>query len=105
MKLTRLSPYAHAVLIAGLLAGAAAAQAAVGYAVTPFQETQVAPNMTTAQVRQVLGQPERQIHYRNEPGPTFTYEVAGSQGMLFDVDFDAAGRVISMGERMDDLGN
>ncbi len=105
MKLHRLSPTSRALLVVGLLAGAAAAQAAGGYSVTPSQESLVSPNMTTAQVQQALGHPERQIHYRNEPGPTFTYEVVGSQNMLFDVDFDAAGRVVSMGERMDDLGN
>lgn len=105
MKLHLLPPCARPLLVATLLAGAAAAQAAGGYTITPSQESLISPNMTIDQVRQALGRPERLMHYRNEPGPTFTYHVLGAQSMLFDVDFDAAGRVISMGERMDNAND
>lgn len=101
MTLHRLHHVSHALVAAGLLVGVAAAQAASGYAVTTQQEGLIAQGMSTAQVRQALGRPERQIRYGSEPGPTFTYNVADKSGMLFDVDFNAAGQVMSMGERMD----
>ena len=91
-------------LAVGLLAGAAAAQAASGFTINPNQESLVTPGMTAAQVRQALGRPEHRVHYRNEPGMTFTYHVVGGPEVrLFDVDFDAAGRVASTSERMDDV--
>lgn len=101
MKLTRLHHVSHGLLAAGLLLGAVAAQAAGGYIVTPGQESMISLGMTTAEVRHALGHPDQSIHYRNEPGRTFTYQTTSPLSMVFDVDFDAAGRVISMGERMD----
>jgi len=59
--------------------------------------------MSTAEVQAALGHPEQNIHYRNEPGPTFTYQVSGTQGTtVFDVDFDANGRVASASERVEE---
>lgn len=86
---------------AGLVIGAAAAQAAGGFTVTRHQESQVSPGMSMEQVRQVLGPPQRAIKYRNEPGPTYTYQVSDDEQTLFDVDFDSDGRAMSMNERMD----
>jgi outer membrane protein assembly factor BamE (lipoprotein component of BamABCDE complex) len=90
----------RALLAAGLLAGVAAAQAASGYTVSHDQEMQIAQGMSRAEVRSTLGRPAQHIHYGNEPGPTFTYRVAGSDETLFDVDFDAGGKVASAGERV-----
>ena len=95
---------AGTLLGAALLLGAAAAQAASGYTVTPAQESLVRPGMTAAEVRYVLGHPAQDVHYRNEPGPTFTYRVVGDNESLFDVDFGADGRVASTSERLDESG-
>lgn len=86
-------------LAAGLLAGVAAAQAAAGFTIQPSQESMVTPGMTQAQVQQALGQPERNVQYLNEPGPTFTYQVASLDPVVFDVDFGADGRVLTANER------
>ncbi len=91
-------------MAAGLVLGAAAAQAAGGYTVTRSQEAQVMPGMSMAQVRHTLGHPEQTVKYGNEPGPTFTYRVMDNEQTLFDVDFAADGRVASMSERMDPEG-
>lgn len=89
---------------AGLVMGAAAAQAAPGYWVTQQQETMVSPGMSMQQVRQILGPPERNVHYRNQPGPTYTYRVINEEEHLFDVDFGPDGMVKTMNERMDPTG-
>jgi outer membrane protein assembly factor BamE (lipoprotein component of BamABCDE complex) len=91
-------------LVAGLFVGVAAAQAASGYRVDKRQESQVTVGMNAAEVQQVLGRPESRISYHNEPGPTFTYRVLGDEQMLFDVDFDANGKVASTSERVSDVG-
>jgi len=87
-------------LAAGLILGAAAAQAASGFTITKGQEVLVRPGMSTAEVQSALGHPEQNLHYRNEPGPTFTYSVAGTEDTVFDVDFAANGRVASTSERV-----
>ena len=87
-------------LAAGLFLGAAAAQAAGGFTVDKGQEALVKPGMSTAEVQSALGHPEEDIHYRNEPGPTFTYSVAGTEDTVFDVDFAANGKVASTSERV-----
>lgn len=84
--------------------GIAAAQAAGGVTITKAQEALVVPGMRMDQVQQALGRPQTNAKYRNEPGRTFTYRVLGNDPMLFDVDFDADGRVLKMGERMDLTG-
>ncbi|WP_305807069.1 hypothetical protein [Stenotrophomonas sp. YIM B06876] len=101
----KLIPSASRLLtVAGLVLGAAAAQAAGGYTVTQSQEALVTPGMSMDQVQQALGHPEQTIKYRNEPGPTFTYRVMSSDPTLFDVDFGADGRVASVSERMELTG-
>jgi hypothetical protein len=104
MKLDRIPFAARLALAGGLFAAGAAAHAASGYTITQSQEALVAPGMSAAQVRRALGHPARDIHYRNEPGPTFTYRVAGIQDTLFDVDFGADGKVASASERVDETG-
>lgn len=92
----------RALLAAALFSGAAAAQAATGITVTKSQEARVAPGMSAAAVQQALGRPEEDTKFRNEPGRTYTYRVAGDGQILFDVNFDANGKVASVGERMDE---
>ena len=102
MTLAR-KPFTPRVLLAtGLLLGVAAAHAASGFTVTHGQESLVTPGMTEAEVQQALGHPTQDIHYRNEPGPTFTYHVDAVEPTLFDVDFSADGKVLSTSERMDE---
>jgi hypothetical protein len=96
---------ARRLLAAGLFLGVAAAHAASGYNVTKGQEALVAPGMTASEVQQALGHPAINIHYRNEPGPTFTYHVLGDTQTVFDVDFSASGVVLSASERMDLSGD
>ena len=99
----KLIPQAPRVLLAaGLFFGVAAAQAASGFTVSHDQETLVKQGMSTAEVQSTLGRPARSIKYGNEPGPTFTYRVVGSEETLFDVDFDASGKVVSVNERIEE---
>jgi outer membrane protein assembly factor BamE (lipoprotein component of BamABCDE complex) len=100
MTLKLIAHTPRALLAAGLFLGVAAAQAASGYTVTPKQEALVAPGMSTDEVRQALGTPERDATYGNEPGPTWTYEVVGASGVVFDVDFGSDGKVTSVSERV-----
>jgi hypothetical protein len=83
-------------------AGLAGCAATAGFNVDARQERLIKPGMTTTEVLNILGQPTRNMTYRNRPGPTFTYRVIPSiTPMLFDVDFDASGKVESTSERMD----
>jgi hypothetical protein len=104
MSFIRQSHVARMLLSAGLLLGVAAAHAASGYTITQAQESLVSPGMTEAEVRQALGHPAHDVHYRNEPGPTFSYHVLGIEDTLFDVDFGADGKVASVSERWDESG-
>ena len=79
---------------------AALTQHANGFWVDKGQQVLVAPGMSIPQVQQALGTPTQRIHYRNQPGPTFTYKVTGTIDTLFDVDFDADGKVVSTNERI-----
>jgi hypothetical protein len=89
-------------LAAGLVFGAAAAMAAGGYTVNQKQEAQIKVGMSQDEVRQIVGQPVRVDKFGSEPGPTWTYDVAGGLGhvSMFDVDFGADGRVASAQERI-----
>jgi hypothetical protein len=89
-------------LAAGLAFGVAAAQAAGGVTITQSQETKVVVGMSATEVQQTLGRPADIIKYRNESGPTWTYEVEGAPfGVTeFDVDFGSDGKVVSVGERV-----
>ena len=89
-------------LAAGLAFGAAAAQAASGVTITANDEAKVAVGMTTSEVQQSLGRPADIISFRNESGPTWTYEVDGAPfGVTeFDIDFGPDGKVVSASERV-----
>lgn len=83
----------------GLVLGAVAAHAASGYSVTRHQEALVAPGMSRSDVLAALGHPVSHMHFGNEPGPTYTYRIVADGDHVFDVDFDAAGKVLSTSER------
>lgn len=92
------------VLAAGLVSGAAAVHAANGFTVRPNDESMAKVGMTTSEVQQALGRPDRIIKRRNKSNSqTWTYRVVGksAQNVVFDVDFDADGKVKSVGERID----
>lgn len=76
------------------------AQAAPGFRQDPQQEAVAARGMSMEQVRQLLGNPGQQIKYRNQTGPTLTYQVIGTVDTVFDVDFGANGEVVSANERV-----
>jgi outer membrane protein assembly factor BamE (lipoprotein component of BamABCDE complex) len=88
-------------LAAGLLFGAAAAQAASGFTVSENRETLIKEGMSTTEVQQALGRPAQMARFGNEPGPTWTYNVIGSPYPMavFEVDFSADGKVVSTTER------
>ena len=102
MKLTLKSHTAQCLIAAGVVLGVASAHAASGFTVTHEQELQVTAGMTAGEVRQVIGSPLGIQKYGNEPGPTWSYRVAGAGGssydVIFDVDFGADGRVASVSE-------
>lgn len=79
---------------------AALTQHANGFWVDKSQQVLVVPGMSILQVQQALGTPTQRIQYRSQPGPTFTYKVTGTIDTLFDVDFDADGKVVSTNERI-----
>lgn len=93
---------------AGLVLGVVAshAQYSGGVYIQKDQETMVKIGMTPAEVQQALGRPGRVSKFRNEPGPTWTYQVSGSASdrKLIDVDFDADNKVESVSERVEHLG-
>ncbi len=101
MALKSIPGAARILMVAGLACGAVAAQAAGGVTITHAEEALVSPGMGMDQVQQALGRPAQLMKYRNEPGPTYTYRVSDVEQTLFDVDFSADGRVLSMNERMD----
>lgn len=88
-----------------LLAAAGAAHAALfGIGITPAQQKLVTVGMSADEVRQALGRPAQVLQFRNEPGPTWTYDVhtaptGGPDLVVFDVDFGTSGRVVSARER------
>jgi hypothetical protein len=94
------------ILATSLLVSFAAAHAAGGFTVTHDQEKLVAVGMTVGEVQQALGRPALTEQFRNEPGPTLSYNVIGgaNQTALFDVDFGSNGQVASVSERMLDSG-
>lgn len=85
-----------------LLLACVGAYAATGYTVKPMQEAAVQPGMNMEEVQQALGKPSLQEKFRNEPGPTWTYNVAGiyETPKVFEIDFSTDGRVISASERV-----
>jgi len=93
------SNVSRAFLLAGLLAAAAAAQAATGFTVTHGQEAQVSPGMDRSAVQQYLGHPAQSHRFGGESGVTWTYNVSGTDLAVYDVQFDANDKVVSVGER------
>lgn len=89
------------IVASSLLLGFAAAHAASGFTVTPDQEKLVTTGMTMSEVQQALGHPALTEQFMNEPGPTLSYNLVGGAdpSLLFDVDFDANGKVASVSER------
>jgi hypothetical protein len=90
-------------LIAGLLAGFAAAHAAGGCTVKPNEENMVHVRMDPDLVMQALGHPTFVARHGYQWGPTWTYEVVHGNSQviaLFDVNFDALGTVASVDERI-----
>ncbi len=100
---SEINPGATRFLLAAVLAfGGAAAQAANGVWMTQSEETAVRVGMTTTEVERVLGRPARIVTYRDAPGPTWTYHVAGAPfGMTdFDISYGADGKVSYASERI-----
>ena len=89
-------------LAAGLALSGVAAQAANGVWMTQSEESAVTVGMASAEVERALGRPARIISYRDAPGPTWTYHVAGAPfGMTdFDISYGADGRVLFASERI-----
>jgi outer membrane protein assembly factor BamE (lipoprotein component of BamABCDE complex) len=72
-----------------------AVQAAGGITVHRSDAAAIRTGMTTAEVRQILGQPAQVFKFRNATGPSWNYRISGSSGTLeFGIDFDAEGKVI-----------
>jgi outer membrane protein assembly factor BamE (lipoprotein component of BamABCDE complex) len=95
-----------ATLLAALLLGTVAAEAAGGgFVINSRDEALVSTGMSRDAVRQALGRPAHNLKYHNEPGRTWTYGVTGSADKVFDVDFGADGKVLSTSERAEILPN
>jgi len=106
MKLSIKTPTPRWLLGAGFVLSVAAAHAASGITINSDQEKLAKVGMNTADVMQALGRPAQTVQYGNEPGPTWTYQVVtgGHDTTVFDVDFDANGKVASVGQR-DEMTN
>jgi ABC-type transport system involved in cytochrome bd biosynthesis fused ATPase/permease subunit len=89
------------------LCSAALAQAAAGFVVSAAQQASVKVGMSRAEVRSLRGRPAHNIKFRAEPGRTWTYGVVGGKSTLvdavFDIDFSADGRVLTMGQRIEPM--
>ena len=86
-------------IVAGLIAGAAAATAApAGFTVTQKEQQQVRIGMTQDEVRAALGTPARNIHFQQTDRTTWTYQRAEIE-LVFDVEFGADGKVVAAAER------
>ncbi len=87
-------------LVAALVLGAAAVQAASGVSVTKGQETAITVGMSATEVQRILGRPAQVLNYRGAPGPSWNYYVTeGKYGNTqFGVDFGSDGTVVSARE-------
>lgn len=101
-----LPPFTRRLAMAAALALAAAAVAPAALAVERFgfdtdRIPLIKPGMTQAEVQQALGRPARTQHYSLSQSTTWTYDVdpLSAEQVIFDVDFDAQGRVAASGER------
>jgi outer membrane protein assembly factor BamE (lipoprotein component of BamABCDE complex) len=92
----------HCLLLSGLLASVAVADAAGGYKVDPAEEAMVHVGMTADQVTQALGHPSYIFRHGYASGQTWSYDVARggmTRTALFDVSFAADGHVAWVDER------
>ncbi len=91
----------------GLLFAASASFAATGFTVQRTDEAQIKVGMDKSAVMKLLGRPAHNVKYRSEPGRAWTYGVLAvdsseaTSSTLFDVDFDANGKVLSFNERVE----
>jgi len=91
----------------GLLLAASAAYAATGFTVQRSDEAQIKVGMDKSAVFKLLGRPAHNVKYRSEPGRAWSYGVMGvdndmdNASTLFDIDFDANGKVLSVNERVE----
>jgi hypothetical protein len=86
--------------LAALVLSSSVAQADNGFTISTSKENAIALGMSASEVRQILGRPARAVHYRNSPGPTWTYTVIDPLFGKTDfyIDFGPDERVISKGE-------
>ena len=94
----------HRLVMAAALALAAASVAPAALAAERFEADRIPlikPGMTQDEVQQVLGRPARTQHYSLSQSTTWTYDVdpLAAEQVIFDVDFNAQGRVAASGER------
>ncbi|MEY8878281.1 MAG: outer membrane protein assembly factor BamE [Leptothrix sp. (in: b-proteobacteria)] len=88
---------AQAVLIGGVALLALSAQAS--RSLTPDQEEQLHPGMSTEQVRDLVGEPSRIMQFPGNSGTSWVYDLAGSDATTaVYIDFDSAGHVITTDE-------
>ena len=96
----RFSPGVRRSLLAASLLVVVEAQAANGITVTTNDEDAIAIGMSTSEVHNLLGRPERVNRYWNAPGPVWTYRVVAPLfgKTEFNVEFSADQRVIAKSE-------
>ena len=97
-------PVARRLVLAAALGLAAASVVPAALAAERFDADRiplVKPGMTQDEVQQALGRPARTQHYSLSQSTTWTYDVdpLAAEQVIFDVDFDAQGRVATSGER------
>ncbi len=99
-------PFARRLALATALALAAASVAPAALAVERFgfdtdRIALIKPGMTQDDVQQALGRPARTQHDSLSHSTTWTYDVdpLAAEQVIFEVDFDARGRVAGSGER------
>ena len=92
---------------AGFLLSSAMVFAAAGYTINRADEAKIKVGMDKEEVSQLLGRPAHNVKYRNQPGRAWTYGVLNVDNDLedthteFDIEFDAAGKVVKLGERIE----
>lgn len=92
-------------LAAGLATGVAAAHAGL-VPIATSQEALVQPGMSQDQVTQILGKPVQVARVRDKSGATWIYRLAGpaeTDLVVFAVDFNGRGMVVSAHEQQDPI--
>lgn len=100
-------PVARWSVVIGLACGAAVSHAQDGFSVRPEHQSLIQPGMTQSEVQQAIGRPSRDARYGVARGSTWVYSVTGNledvflnnSRTVFEVDFDANGKVVSAQER------